>query len=97
MIDATDFTIPGTGVLKNKLGITNPADLSRAAAASTALRLTELHATPIHGGFDSTHLQAIHDHIYQDSTIGPESCGQPMPAMCPRLRWRNSSTASWTA
>ncbi len=66
MIDATDFTIPGTGVLKNKLGITNPADLSRAAAASTALRLTELHATPIHGGFDSTHLQAIHDHIYQD-------------------------------
>jgi cell filamentation protein len=66
MIDATDFTIPGIGVLKNKLGITNPADLSRAVAASTALRLTELHATPIHGGFDSTHLQAIHHHIYQD-------------------------------
>ena len=66
MIDATDFTIPGTGVLKNKLGITDPADLSRAVADSTALRLAELHATPIHGGFDSTHLQAIHHHIYQD-------------------------------
>lgn len=31
MIDSTDFTMPGTGVLKNKLGITDPAALSRAA------------------------------------------------------------------
>ena len=66
MIDATDFTIPGTGVLKNKLGITDPADLSRAATDSTALRLAELHASPVRGGFDSAHLQAIHHHIYQD-------------------------------
>jgi cell filamentation protein len=66
MIDATDFTIPGTGVLKNKLGITDPAALSRATADSTALRLAELHASPVRGGFDSTHLQAIHHHIYQD-------------------------------
>jgi cell filamentation protein len=66
MIDATDFTIPGTGVLKNKFGITNPADLSRAAADSTALRLAELQATPVRGGFDATHLQAIHHYILQD-------------------------------
>jgi fido (protein-threonine AMPylation protein) len=66
MIDATDFTIPGTGVLKNKLGITDPAALSRAATDSTAHRLAELHASPVRGGFDSTHLQAIHHHIYQD-------------------------------
>ena len=66
MIDATDFTIPGTGVLKNKLGITDPAALSRAATDSTALRLAELHASPVRGGFDSAHLQAIHHHIYQD-------------------------------
>jgi len=66
MIDATDFTIPGTGVLRNKLGITDPAVLSRAATDSTALRLAELHASPVRGGFDSTHLQAIHHHIYQD-------------------------------
>ena len=66
MIDATDFTIPGTGVLRNKLGITDPAALSRAATDSTAIRLAELHATPLRGGFDSTHLQAIHHHIYQD-------------------------------
>jgi cell filamentation protein len=66
MIDSTDFTIPGTGALRNKLGITDPAALSRAATDSTVLRLSELHATPLRGGFDSTHLQAIHHHIYQD-------------------------------
>jgi fido (protein-threonine AMPylation protein) len=65
MIDATDFTTPGTGVLRNKLGITDPAARSRAASDSTALRLAELHASPIRGGFDSTHLQAIHHHIFQ--------------------------------
>ena len=66
MIDATDFTVPGTGVLRNKLGITNPVVLSNAAAASTALRIAELQATPVRGGFDATHLQAIHLHILQD-------------------------------
>jgi cell filamentation protein len=66
MIDSTDFTIPGTGVLRNKLGITDPAALSRAATDSTSLRLAELHASPVRGGFDSTHLQAVHHYIYQD-------------------------------
>jgi len=66
MIDSTDFTMPGTGVLKNKLGITDPAALSRAATDSTALRLAELQATSVRGGFDSAHLQAIHHHVFQD-------------------------------
>jgi fido (protein-threonine AMPylation protein) len=43
MIDSTDFTIPGTGVLRNKLGITDPAALSRAATDATVIRLAELH------------------------------------------------------
>ena len=66
MIDATDFTIPGTGVLRNKLGITDPAALSRTATDSTALRLASLQESPVRGGFDSAHLQAIHHHIFQD-------------------------------
>ena len=66
MIDATDFTIPGTSVFRNKLGITDLAALMRAATESTALRLAELQATPIRGGFDATHLQTIHRHIFQD-------------------------------
>jgi fido (protein-threonine AMPylation protein) len=66
MIDATDFAIPGTGVFRNKLGITDPAALMRAATESTAFRLVELQATPVRGGFDATHLQTIHRHIFQD-------------------------------
>ncbi len=66
MIDATDFTIPGTGVLRNKLGITDSAALLKATTDSAVLRLAELHASPIRGGFDSGHLQAIHHHLYQD-------------------------------
>ena len=66
MIDATDFTIPGTGVLRNKLGIADSAALLKATTDSTVLRLAELHASPIRGGFDSAHLQAIHHHLYQD-------------------------------
>jgi fido (protein-threonine AMPylation protein) len=66
MIDATDFTIPGTGVLRNKLGITDSAALLKVTTDSTIFRLTELHASPIRGGFDSAHLQAIHHHLYQD-------------------------------
>ena len=66
MIDSTDFTVPGTGILRNKLGITDPATLLKATADSTALRFAELHATPLRGGFDSTHLQALHRHLYQD-------------------------------
>ena len=66
MIDATDFTIPGTGVLRNRLGINDSAALLKATTDSTVLRLAELHASPIRGGFDSAHLQAIHHHLYQD-------------------------------
>ena len=66
MIDATDFTIPDTGVLRNKLGITDSAALLKATTDSTVLRLAELHASPIRGGFDSAHLQAIHHHLNQD-------------------------------
>jgi cell filamentation protein len=66
MIDATDFTTPGTCVFRNKLGIADPAALARAATGSTALRLAELQVTPVRGGFDATHLQAIHHHIFQD-------------------------------
>jgi fido (protein-threonine AMPylation protein) len=97
MIDATDFTIPGTGVLRNKLGITDPAALSRAATDSTALRLAELQASPVRGGFDSAHLQAIHHHIYQDLYDWAGELRRSTPAMCPRLKWRNPSTASSTA
>jgi cell filamentation protein len=66
MIDAEDFQIPGTGTLKNKLGITDLDALARTATESASSRLAELQASPIRGGFDSSHLQEIHRYLYQD-------------------------------
>ena len=66
MIDAEDFQIPGTGTLKNKLGITNSDTLSAAVSECTARRLVELRASPVRGGFDSSHLREIHRYLYQD-------------------------------
>jgi cell filamentation protein len=66
MIEYTDITILGTATLKNKLGITDPQQLATAEADLTAFRLAELRTAPIRGGFDSTHLQEIHHHVYQD-------------------------------
>jgi cell filamentation protein len=66
MIEHTDITILGTTTLKNKLGITDREQLATAEADLTAFRLAELRTAPIRGGFDSTHLQEIHHHVYQD-------------------------------
>jgi len=66
MIDAEDFQLPGSSTLTNKLGITKPDALSAAVSECTARRLAELQASPIRGGFDSSHLQEIHRYLYQD-------------------------------
>jgi cell filamentation protein len=66
MIEHTDFAIIGNAAPKNKLGIIDSPQLAVAEADLTAVRLAELQAAPIRGGFDSVHLQNIHQHIYQD-------------------------------
>jgi cell filamentation protein len=66
MIEHTDITILATATLTNKLGITDPQQLATAEADLTAFRLAELRTAPIRGGFDSSHLQEIHHHVYQD-------------------------------
>lgn len=55
-----------TGVLRNRLGITDPAELSRAEAELTALRMIELRRFPVPGSYDLAHLQAFHWHIFSD-------------------------------
>jgi cell filamentation protein len=65
MIDAEDLQVPGTNTLKNKFGIADPTALSHAVSDCTARRMTELQASPIRGGFDSSHLQAIHRYLFQ--------------------------------
>ena len=66
MIDAEDLQVPGSDTLKNKFGIADPAALSRAAFDCTARRIAELQASPIRGGFDSSHLREIHRYLFQD-------------------------------
>lgn len=54
------------GVLRNRLGITDAAELARAEAELTALRLVELRSDPPSGDYDLAHLQAFHRHIFGD-------------------------------
>src|SRR5260370_31709426 len=66
MIEHTDITMLGTATLKNRLGINDREQLATAEADLVAFRLAELRTAPVRGGFDSVHLQEIHQHVYQD-------------------------------
>lgn len=61
-----DPYVDENGVLKNKLGIDNAADLKEAERDFTGSRISELRENPIKGSFDFKHLQKIHGHIFQD-------------------------------
>jgi cell filamentation protein, protein adenylyltransferase len=57
------YVYPGTRTLRNRLGLTDPADLDRVERLYAADRATQ----PIpRGAFDLTHLRAIHRHLFQD-------------------------------
>lgn len=55
-----------TGVLRNRLGITDKAELAQAEAELTGYRLIELQLNPLPGRYDLAHLQAFHRHIFGD-------------------------------
>jgi fido (protein-threonine AMPylation protein) len=57
---------PATGVLKNRLGITDEPTLAQTEAQFVAARARELTHQPIAGAFDLPHLQAIHRHLFGD-------------------------------
>ncbi|MCK9250819.1 MAG: Fic family protein [Solirubrobacteraceae bacterium] len=52
------------GVLRNRLGITDPAELGRIEARITAMVGQELDEQPVAGVFDLRHLQAIHRRLF---------------------------------
>lgn len=62
----SDPYVDANGVLKNKLGIQNVADLKEAERDLTFSRIEELKRTPMKGSFDFKHLQKIHGYIFQD-------------------------------
>jgi cell filamentation protein len=55
-----------SGVLRNRLGITDLHELASAEADYTAQRLSQLERTDLPGHYDLAHLQAFHRHIFGD-------------------------------
>jgi len=53
-------------VLRNKLGIKSQSELDNAEADCVVFRLKELVSKPLAGGYDSKHLFAMHEYIFQD-------------------------------
>ena len=60
------YCYPGTNVLKNKLGIRDSEEFSRAETTITILRMVELDSNPVNGNFDFEHLREIHRRIFGD-------------------------------
>ncbi|MBU8579919.1 Fic family protein [Brevibacterium luteolum] len=79
------YTYPGTEVLVNIPGYTDPAAWKEAETAVIGLRVRELVRTPISGDFDLAHLQAIHARLVEgfytwggqlrDTNTGPGGTG----------------------
>ncbi|KYK76165.1 Fic/DOC family protein, partial [Aggregatibacter actinomycetemcomitans] len=55
------------GVLINKKGIKDEAELNRIERASSYMKALDLNQNPINGKFDLKHLQAIHKKLFEDT------------------------------
>lgn len=60
------YTDPATGVLHNRLGITDPIRLSQAEAGLTHAALADLAVRGLPGSYDLTHLCGFHREIFGD-------------------------------
>ena len=60
------YCYPGSNVLTNKLNIRDLNRLNEAERKLTQLRLNDLISSPIKGNFDLSHLQKIHQFLFQD-------------------------------
>lgn len=65
--DETDpYRDPDTGVLRNLLGITDPAVLEQADADFSAIRLAQLQRRELPGDYDLEHLRGFHRAVFGD-------------------------------
>ncbi|MFN0104093.1 MAG: Fic/DOC family protein [Bryobacteraceae bacterium] len=60
------YVYPGTNVLRNLRDIRDPDTPNEFEAEATSRRIRQLEHKPLPGAFDTTHLQAIHHHIFKD-------------------------------
>ena len=62
---ADPYTDPVTGVLRNRLGFTDAAELSAAEREISALAEMQLGERPVRGGFDLAHLREVHRRLFE--------------------------------
>lgn len=55
-----------SGILRNKIGLTEQESLDRAEANAVSVRSILLQLNPLKGNFDSEHLKAIHSYLFRD-------------------------------
>lgn len=63
---ADPYVYPGIGVLRNLAGLRDPGTLADHEAQTSTLRLAQLAALRLEGGYDLPHLQEFHRFIFQD-------------------------------
>jgi cell filamentation protein len=61
--ESDPYVYPGTALLRNRLGITDPVKLDRVERRLAVARIKQ--GVP-RGSFDLAHLRAIHRHLFQD-------------------------------
>ncbi|MFD4533569.1 Fic/DOC family protein [Kitasatospora sp. NPDC058397] len=61
---ADPYADPDSGVLRNRLGITDQGQLAAAEADITAARLTRIAEKPVPGRYDLAHLQGFHREVF---------------------------------
>lgn len=66
MSGSDHYCYASSDVLRNLFDLRNEADLARAEAKITVLRLNQLQKSPVAGKFDLEHLQEIHRRIFRD-------------------------------
>lgn len=64
--EADPYVDPQSGIMKNKLGITDEKALQAAERDFTRARIAELSANPVKGKFDLEHIKDVHGRIFQD-------------------------------
>jgi len=57
---------PHSGILRNNFGITNQRELDSREADAVGVRSVMIQLNPVPGNFDSKHLKAIHEYLFQD-------------------------------
>jgi fido (protein-threonine AMPylation protein) len=57
---------PDSGVLRNRFGITDEAELQRIETAFAAFRAYGLHASPVPARYDLDYLRQVHRTLFGD-------------------------------